>query len=117
MKDREIKFRAWGVKTNKWVYPVLDVTINMSKHNSYIIEQFTGLKDKLGKDVYEGDVLQLDNSEQYDMFQMGYFNEKVTVSDIRMLFSELNSMHDLYHFKSNYMKILGNIHQNPELLK
>lgn len=52
---REIKFRAWDKSTKKYRYPKLwDNTMPSNWEQHYELEQFTGLKDKNGKEIYEG---------------------------------------------------------------
>jgi uncharacterized phage protein (TIGR01671 family) len=76
------------------------------------IGQFTGLKDKNGVEIFEGDII------QYDCYDIGdnewYQNKeevKFTIDDLFLLNAEM------HHYWSKNFEIIGNIHSNPELLK
>ena len=108
---RKIKFRAWD-KTNKkmWQYPfgLYDVPfwigdeISKSEKRGEIM-QFTGLKDKNRKEVYEGDIVMI-NLKLISV--ISFKNGKFGYKDRE------------YHFSLDEdIKILGNIYENPELLK
>lgn len=118
---REIKFRALTTYGNEFVYGDLNqkpihydcqIIENGVVHHSVkrsSIGQFTGLKDKNGIDIYEDDVIHLgDSNIKYQVtFKNGYFGGKQIGNE---------SMIGLFFWLKN-IEIIGNIYQNPELLK
>ena len=116
---REIKFRAWSVQHNRWInfsqdiafdtfdqpYDVLELC---DKENTGIIwEQYTGLKDKNGKEIYEGDLLRDGPLIDCVIFKgNGWFLQSLATQA-------------LYHPEADeycLFEVIGNIHENPELL-
>lgn len=115
---REIKFKAWA-KNKMWDIEEMDFSTgflgirdSITKKGEGIfgfdkanILQFTGLKDKLGKEIYEGDIIQPEDSKKdVVIFSDGLFHRKheTTKTPIRNL---------------GEIEVIGNIYENPELLK
>ena len=116
---REIKFRAWE-KSLKQVIPVHNIglekrIINTESawrtFNEIEVMQYTGLKDKNGKEIYEGDVLHCD----------GFWNLYAVWDEENARFAFLctdwvvTQGHPIQPNISSYC-IIGNIYENPELL-
>ena len=74
------------------------------------VMQYTGLKDKNGKEIYEGDIV------QYDLAQEKY--PSLAVGEI--VWNQDRFEHSRYSAEGYFwdkMKVIGNIYENPELLK
>lgn len=120
---RTIKFRGKSVLNDEWVYGDLVHRINRPKTISPVqingigvkedtIGQFTGLFDKNGKEIYEGDILLMDEDETGKIYNQvgiksgcfGYIGEYsgklIPFCDYRVT-----------------EEIAGNIYDNPELIK
>lgn len=122
---REIKFKLWDKRRGKWLSDysissydkVLDLYEELDcKREDSILVQYTGLKDKNVKEIYEGDVL---NNGHYKT--QVYWNEHTGVWSHR----STNVDDALYiYIASNttfaqelLFEIIGNIYENPELIK
>ena len=112
------RFRAWGKKLNRW-YPI-DGTDSMSifdEESGLEIMQFTGLHDKNGKEIWEGDVLSWQGADDeytrgHVFFERGSFwicfTEKPHIAYSETLSDHLEDRRD--------SEVLGNVYENPELL-
>ena len=127
---RVFKFRYWNpiAKTYKmsWRYnlthdgKILAYDVDMMgydeptdpKNSALVIQQYTGLKDKNGVEIYEGDIVKV-YSEEFEnenftgkvIFDEGSFLTWINKNDIRGVWSGDN------------IEVIGNIMENPELLK
>ena len=126
---RTIKFRLWDIKYKYMrLMDDLDLMLNndgiMERHSrdyigdeyyttdQYIIEQFTGLLDQNGKEIYEGDIIKQDKYFGTIVFWNGCFSCKYknTPDDWE------NSYVPIYGGFCEF-EVIGNIHENPELLE
>jgi uncharacterized phage protein (TIGR01671 family) len=129
---REIKFRAWdeghkemhydfqfiksGDESNDWIIFISDKQIlkdglEVHAHNPFFrqqfhIMQFTGLKDKNGKDIYEDDLVITDEAGW--MGRVSYVGDSFMVGDNKGGFS--------YQCNWERFEVIGNIYENSELL-
>lgn len=119
----ELKFRAWDKDDVKYVsrpkelYCELAWEVGTKKFGieqmvpeRYIIEQYTGLKDKNGKEIYEGDIVRY-WSENYEVKFDEIKDSDITYYYLGWAMGELS----LYEAAS-MCEVIGNIHENPELL-
>lgn len=129
--SRTIKFRAWD-KDSKRYGEVVGIEYNESReidgiwvwyniHERYepipganvIVEQYTGLKDKNGKEIYEGDRIKIEGSDTVYTVEYGRGVWVARFGD------ESGDNICLFHYVQKdmvlYAEVIGNIHENPEL--
>jgi len=109
---REIKFRAWD-KRNKSMFTIFDSVTQQEWYlpkcsEKYEVMQYTGLKDKNGREIYEGDVIGGRNPDG--------------VNDPLYAPTEVEYKNGMFRCKywgfliDDRCEVIGNIHENPELL-
>ena len=127
---REIKFRGKSILGNNWTYGFLtkkkirssdeilfaiatgDCSLaETTPIDSQTIGQFTGLKDVYGVDIYEGDIIQSVN-------HLTEIFEVAMIDGAFRILAEGFKGEDLYRtLKHDNFKVIGNIHDNPDLLE
>jgi len=136
--NREIKFRGWDTGINKmWSEIEMgrdELTINpdgrgfvnvnnitrLSQYYTHIIPlQYTGLRDKNGKEIYEGDIVEFKTN--YTNKKGGWLNGVVIWDSERYgwALNAENTIYDIYDETEGFeymVKHIGNIYENPELL-
>lgn len=118
------KFRAWDKETKTMngmaeIYRNRNQEIELrSRDENIILMQSTGLHDKNGKEIFEGDIVRMRNPR--DRRQIGMF-QVVRVANspmLGLLDKKLTTeIFNLYEHMRNYYEIIGNVYENPELLE
>lgn len=125
---REIKFRCWN-KDKKRMFDsdagkVESVGFNypwgfFTGSDDIEIMQYTGLQDRNGKPIYEGDLLTFGDKKRYtvDWFSGG-FVYRVLEKDDEWAYAEKNDPREpIGKIPNGLVEIIGNIYENPELLQ
>lgn len=129
---RTIKFRGKRIKNSEWVYghyfdcnngnSFIKQTIDENgvlgnedfMVSEFTIGQFTGLTDKKGKEIYEGDVVNFKTYDGYDYVGLISY----VYSEYHIYVPFYDSRHPLYNNRNGKdIEVIGNIHDNPKLLE
>ena len=129
--NRQIKFRAWNKDDNRTMFysengnqqsQALMVFFSGCSGRNVVIMQYTGLNDKNGKEIYEGDIVKFQNTDwnDYDNIKKDYIQKEFT-SEV-----EWNKEYVCFEFDNDNIdfegatvpfkktEIIGNIYENPE---
>ncbi len=127
---REIKFRIWDKKDKKFLcddfandklgytleslrffYKIEDESVKID--DRYVFQQFTGLKDQNGREIYEGDILKDENALLYEVFWLDT-TASFELAEKQEPPDDYNS--PTFHFRSMArLEVVGNIFGSPEL--
>lgn len=128
--SREIKFRIWRAPDEytkvSWMES-WDSLLNYSMSDIFqldnpddVLEQFTGLKDRNGKDIYEGDILAWHSNIYRKQDWIGlvkYRGAGFVVQESSRSFSTPDWLETACNKDANIIEVVGNIHENPGLLE
>lgn len=122
---RELKFRAWDKQLKHFKYFDLSTSLpSFADKSNFIIQQFTELLDSKSREIYEGDVLRFEYSQEdisYLKKRGSFKTHEDFVATFRNGVFEADSIRDsedgIALYECNNLIIIGNIFENSNLLK
>ena len=125
---REYKFRFWDKETRVMLNPLnhhltLSTTgfpLNLQTSqggDDYIVTQYTGLKDKNGKEIYEGDVVHIKHPHKNRKWMGEVIYNEWLFTGKGFWFTHFDQPNCLFSEGTEYIEVIGNIYENPELLE
>jgi len=136
MVNSRYKFRAWDSLDRKMIYNITETKKSLNIDGGYdvigfddylndglgtIVMQFTGLLDKNGKEIYEGDIIKRIKKEP-SKFHFEIYDPNPTVSEIfydkaGFFVKGIKGMDFYLGAVHEKVEVIGNIYENPKLLK
>ena len=135
--SRIIKFRAFMPKEHKMINTVfgsvgfrdgdagrtfyrptamVDDDSNLFGHD-WILMQYTGLKDKNGVEIYEGDVLAVDHQKYLSVGDKRFYRNGSKNRVVKWRVSSHQNGWNIYSAPQTQFEVIGNVYSNPELLE
>ena len=129
-----IKFRAWDVLARKMIRELLLISyvrneiigkyenvsnsIPLKIREEAILMQSTGLFDKNGKEIFEGDIVKVTDGDERTDFSEGGIGTICGLDELYMWYIDGQVQNGLFDINQEYyIDVIGNIYQNQELLE
>ena len=124
---RDIKFRAWDKQlkrmyydgssdiSNCLTYAIDGGMLTYDSKSSFTLMQYTGLKDKNGKEIYEGDIMS--SCLKHNVIEGIVFYQAPSFVMKKTKRARTWTTFNLAETENQFQEVIGNIYENPALLK